>query len=409
MAIRKLRNSWWIDFRHNHTRYRKRSPENSKAGAEAYEAVIRQQLARDGEIVSFKEISKEKEQEQTFEKFAWTWFNSYVKANNKPSVIENKRMILRATLLPFFGKIPVGQISTMKVEQFKSKKIGDGLSNKSINNYLTILSTCLKAAEEWIGLKSVPKIKFLKTPSLKTDYLTEEEGERLIATMTGIPREIVLTALKTGLRKGELKGLRWQDIDWSNRRLIVNHSWCRYSKGLTTPKSNKVRYVPLTKDVYATLWRRRKTSGPVFYTTEETENFDYWSLYGIMTEACMKAKLRRVGLHTLRHSYASHLVMKGAPLAAVQALLGHSDIRTTMRYAHLAQSSLREAVNLLEPGVPYDFGQPVGNAGENQNRKFRAQKSHLLIISLYLQPYFILSRLDLLSIFLVEVPGIETG
>src|SRR5262249_24480479 len=165
MEVRKIKNSWWIDFRHNHTRYRKRSPENSKAGAEAYEAVIRQKLARGEEIVSSKEINKQKEQNQSFEKFAWTWFSSYVVANNKPSAIENKRSILKTTLIPSFGHIPIGQINTMKVEQFKSKMISEGLANKSINNYLTVLNTCIKAAEEWIGLKSVPKIKLLKTPS----------------------------------------------------------------------------------------------------------------------------------------------------------------------------------------------------------------------------------------------------
>jgi len=348
MAVRKIKNSWWIDFRHNGTRYRKRSPANSKAGAESYEAVIRHKLARGEEITSSKETKKQTEQKQTFEKFAWAWFNSYVLANNKPSAIENKRSILKATLLPFFGSIPLEQINTMKVEQFKAKKIGEGLSNKSINNYLTILNTSIQAAQDWLGLKTAPRIKLLKTSLPRTDYLTEQEGERLVASMSGIPREIVLTALKTGLRKGELKALRWQDIDWTNRRLIISHSWCRYAKALTTPKSNKVRYVPLTNDVYEALWARKKANGPVFYTTSKNQNFDYWSLYGILKKACKKAKLRPVGIHMLRHSYASNLVMKGAPLAAVQALLGHSDIRTTMRYAHLAQSSLRETVNLLE-------------------------------------------------------------
>src|SRR5690349_19246402 len=106
MAVRKIKESWWVDVRHLHTRYRKRSPENSRSGAQAYEAAIRQRLARGEEITFPKETENQKEQEQTFEKFAWSWFNSYVLANNKPSAIENKRMILKGTLLPFFGKVP---------------------------------------------------------------------------------------------------------------------------------------------------------------------------------------------------------------------------------------------------------------------------------------------------------------
>lgn len=169
--------------------------------------------------------------------------------------------------------------------------------------------------------------------------------------------------------------MRWQDVDWANRRLIVSSSWCRYANALVTPKSNKVRYVPLTKDVYDMLWKRHRANGPIFYTTEETKNFDYWTLYGIMRAACKKAGLRSIGIHTLRHSYASHLVMKGAPLAAVQALLGHSDIRTTMRYSHLAQSSLRKAVNLLELGIPYDFGHPEGIEVKNKTEKQAQEKT----------------------------------
>jgi site-specific recombinase XerD len=81
--------------------------------------------------------------------------------------------------------------------------------------------------------------------------------------------------------------------------------------------------------------------------------------------ACKRASLRQIGWHVLRHSFASHLVMKGATLKAVQELLGHADIRMTMRYAHLSPSARREAVELLDRGQYLGSGQgPVSQAKE---------------------------------------------
>jgi site-specific recombinase XerD len=78
-----------------------------------------------------------------------------------------------------------------------------------------------------------------------------------------------------------------------------------------------------------------------------------WPLW----RACKRASLRQIGWHVLRHSFASHLVMKGATLKAVQELLGHADIRMTMRYAHLSASARREAVELLDRGPCLGNGQ----------------------------------------------------
>src|SRR4051812_43650618 len=110
MATRKIKNSWWIDLRHNGVRYRKKSPANSKAGSEDYEANIRQKLAR-GESVNVVRDDKEDERKQTFKAFAWSWFDTYVATNNKPYEIENKKYTLRSHLIPFFGECSIGEIT----------------------------------------------------------------------------------------------------------------------------------------------------------------------------------------------------------------------------------------------------------------------------------------------------------
>ena len=346
MAIRKINKWWWIDFSHNHIRYRKPSPDNSRDGAEAYEALLRQKLAR-GETLD-RQDTKQEECEQKFKEFAWKWVETYVKTNNKPSEIGRKRHTLRAHLIPYFGEIRLDKITTFRIEQYKAKKIKAGLANQTINNHLTVLSSCLHAAEDWVNLEKLPKIKRLKVPPSQFDFLSPEELKRLLAHTNGMWRELILMASKTGLRRGELRGLAWSDINWDNKTLTVRQSWCEVKKGLVTPKSNKERHIPLTNELYEMLLQKKVSFGFVF-SGQGGQRLNHGRLKRELEKACTRAGIRKITCHALRHTFASHLVMNGAPLKAVQDLMGHADIKTTMRYAHLTSSSLNAAIDLLEP------------------------------------------------------------
>src|SRR5262249_60287351 len=167
MAVRMIKNSWWIDFRANHTRYRKRSPDNSRAGALAYEGTLRQKLAR-GESVD--KAAAEVPRQETFEEFAWKWYEVYAVPNNKFTELKMKTSILRSSLIPFFNKIPIEQITAHHVEQFKAQCLKEGASRKTINNRLAVLSKCMTTAYEWLKLAGTPpKIIWLKCPPPKTD------------------------------------------------------------------------------------------------------------------------------------------------------------------------------------------------------------------------------------------------
>ena len=359
MAARKIGNRWHADFRVEYKRYRKPSPENTKAAAEAYEAILRQKLARGEPIDRVPDI----ERQQTFGEFAWQWFDEYVVPNNKPSEQRNKRHILRASLVPFFGKLNVAQVTGQNIEQYKVLMLKSGISRKTINNLLMVLSKCLKTAYEWLGLSGLPpKINWLKCPPPKIDYLSPDECELLSTYSNGVIREMILTALRTGMRQGELKGLQWSSIDWQRRSITVRHSRNDYTKQLESPKSNRERHIPIDLDVYTTLFNRKKSTGYVF-TDADNEPLKGKYLEEHLNAVCKKAGLRKIGWHTLRHTFASHLATMGVPLNAVQALLGHSNITTTMRYAHLAPSQLRKAIDMLNPKTAFstEFGQPVGN------------------------------------------------
>lgn len=372
MAVRMIKKSWWIDLRANHTRYRKRSPENSKAGAEAYEAMLRQKLAR-GEPI---EKAAHAEQEETFERFASKWFEEYVVPNNKPSEQRHKKYILSASLVPFFGKTPVGQITAHQIEQYKARLAKEGVKNKTAKNRLTVLNKCLITAYEWLQLAGTPpKIKWPQCISYRTDYLSREECELLVSTAQGVIKEMIFMALRTGMRQGELKGLQWSSIDWQNRSVAVRHSRCDYTKSLGTPKSNRERHIPLDIDLYEMLHKRKKGTGYVFLDTDG-QPFDHKRLIRRLAKVCKKAGLHRITWHILRHTFATQLAMS-SPLHVVKELMGHANIATTMRYAHVAPSALRTAIDTLNPKrmVQADFGQPVGNHWLRAQQNEIAQKN----------------------------------
>lgn len=358
MAVRKIKNSWWVDFRSEHIRYRKRGPENTRTGALAYEAVLRQKLAR-GESIDAPESNAE----MTFAQFAQEWFDTYVRPGNKYSEQYAKQKILSANLLPFFGGMALKAIGSNHIAQFAAKQKATGVSNKTINNRLTVLGKCLRCAHDWHGTP-MPMIRLLKCPPTITDYLTPNETELLLSSTSGQLHEMVLLALRTGMRQGEIRGLQWEDIDWQSQSIAVRHSRCDRNRSLVSPKSNRERHIPMDGDVYEMLYRRRRTSGYVFTNANRhNDPFTSHRLGEDLDVAASRAHVRKIGWHKLRHTCATQLTLRGVPLTVVKELLGHSTITTTMRYSHVAPSALRSAIELLNPknAVIADFGQPVGN------------------------------------------------
>lgn len=346
MTQRIIGKSWHVDISHRGRRFRIRSPENSKKGAQAYEAMLRQRLAEGKPI---EEGSEEKKRRQSFEQFAWFWFETHVQVHNKPSMIAKVTYTLTNKLIPFFGKKPLDQIKTIHIEKYKAQQAKKGLANKTINNELSVLGKCLRDAKRWHNLDSIPDVILLKVPPADYDFLTTGECRQLLEELSGIWFEIVYVALKTGLRRGELRGLRWRDINFANKSLTVRHSWCSVKQALLSPKGNRTRMVPLPDDVIELLRRRQQREGFVFEVRGNV--FQPGTLGQELASACRRSGLRRVTLHILRHSYASHLAMKGVPIAVIQKLLGHTDIKVTMRYAHLSQASLNDVVEHLQQPI----------------------------------------------------------
>lgn len=351
MSVRKRFNKWWVDFRFNRKRYRKPSPDNTRDGAKAYETHLRYKLTR-GEPIDAEE------KRINFKDFAESWFETYVKNNNKHSEIISKESILRVHLIPYFGRLAVNNIGSLHVERYKTTKLKEGLSAKSINNHLSVIRKSLQCAVEWDVLKARPVIKQLKTPPQKYDFLTKEECRQLISNAEGAWRDMIKVVLGTGLRFGELIALTWDDIDFKKAEVTVKQA---FAKGvLGSPKSNKIRYIPMTQFVYDTLKGMNGKEGYAF-SDLNSQPLKQIACLKKLHQICKKAGLRKIGWHVLRHTFASQLAQRGANLVAIQGLLGHSDIRTTMRYTHINGSVLRDTIRILNVSDQYEASEKSGH------------------------------------------------
>jgi integrase len=321
-------------------RVRKVAPLQNRRAAERMEHEVREELlAADGSTET------EKDEVPLFKAFANRFLETYAKTNNKPSEIAAKESILRVHLVPAFGELMLDLIKPGNVEAYKATKLKSGLARKTINNHLTVLRRVLAIAVEWGAIDHVPVIRWLDLPPPEFDFLTFDEANRLIANADEDWRAMIVVAVRAGLRLGELLALRWCDVDLEAGRLVVRRSVARGIIG--SPKNGRMREVPLS-DQASQLLRDQPRWGDLVFCTTKGVMFTRGETKWPLRRALTAAQLRPVGWHCLRHTFASHLVMRGAPLKSVQELLGHSTIEMTMRYAHLSPDARRDAVRLLD-------------------------------------------------------------
>jgi len=342
------------------TAFRKRQDEAIEAEAEL-------RLKLKAEAASPPTMDKEV---PTLATFAKEFINVYVRNNNEESTGREKRRALHRRLLPDLGELRLDQIGPKQIERFKARRLGDGVSRKTVNEELSILSKLLDYANEIGDLPTAPpRVRRLKTQPPDFDFLDFEEAERLATAAKTAPAPwgtMIPIAMLTGLRLGELRGLKWDDVDLTGGRIHVRRS-ADDRNVLKSPKSGKSRFVDLPQTAVDLLRQHKHLRGPFVFCREDgrilsramCESKSHARKHDSpLMKVCREAGLRRVGWHVLRHTYASHLVMRGASLTEVKELLGHADIRTTMRYAHLSPQAKKAAVQLLDEPAP--FGATTG-------------------------------------------------
>lgn len=335
-----------VEFEHpdgSKTSIRKTSPVNTQRGAEQYEREVRQALL-DGSY------GKQTEPVPTFSSFVERYLEHCESAtDNKPSTLKSKRDILRKHLLPRFGKLRLDAIDAEQVDALKTALVKAELSHKTVNNVLTVLHNVLNVAVEWGKLPALPRIKWFKKQPQAFDFLTFAETDQLLKALpAGRWVNMVKLAVNTGLRIGELVALRWEDVDLKGGRLVVRHSVFRGNLG--TPKGGRTREVPLNQGATEALRAARILGCPWVFPDREGQMIrnPQHACADAIARISVAAGLRQIGWHVLRHTFASHLAMRGVSMKQIQDLLGHATAAMTERYAHLSPESKRDAVLALE-------------------------------------------------------------
>lgn len=334
-------------------RYRHRDLGKAAAERWANERVV--QLLKHGKEPRQTEVKAAPKEIPTFAVFAEEFLQTYATTNNKASELDSKRRILENHLKPALGTKRLDEIGPREIEAFKAAQVKAELEPKTINNQLTVLLKILNTAVKWrssTGLAIAPDIEWMDVPDQEFDFLKFEEADRLLEKVDSWWKTMTLVALRTGLRIGELRALRWEDVDLVAGRIMVRQA--AWKKKIGTPKGGKSREIPLSPDALEALKGHRHLRGEYVFCHEAgdgellTEGEVKWPLW----RACKRASLRMIQWHVLRHTFASHLVMRGVPLKAVQELMGHATIEMTMRYAHLAPEVRSEAVAMLDDAAP---------------------------------------------------------
>lgn len=350
--------AWRVDVTFQHPDGRKQrvrvdSPVHTRRGAEEYERSVRNALLAGT-------FGKEVVEVPTLASFAGDFMKKYVVPNNKESERRAKRRILDNHLVPSLGQYRLDAIGPSEIDAFKAEQKARGLSSKTINNRVLVLHKALVVAVDWGILARAPDARMLKSRRPSFTFLDFEEAGRLAAALSGQVRVMIVVALNTGLRIGEIIALRWSDLDLKAKRMTVQRT--DYYGIEDVPKSGEFREIPLNERVAAALSEHRHLRSKRVFCHPDGSAIKYRQCGAMIEHACRAAGIRAVTWHVLRHTFASHLVQHGVSIKAVQELLGHGDITTTMRYAHLAPGIKDEAVATLGQGQGH--GRAMGSVAE---------------------------------------------
>ncbi len=309
----------------------------------------------------------------TFDELADYWLEHRTTQKRSP---KDDRSILTRHLRPSFGRMMLTEITLQRVDRYVATR--RSLSPKTQTNHLNLLGAMLKLAVElgWLGI--APRIR--KPKLVEQDYTwlrTQDDVRRLLDAAThevaGV-MELYAAAIYTGMRAGELLGLRWEDVDLDpGRRLItVGRSYDKPTK------TGAIRHVPILDPLLPVLraWRMECSTAWVFPgATLERQGPSARVLQEVLQRCLLRAELTAVvkgvpkglggarsragvyaGLtfHDLRHTFASHWVMQGGDLFRLQRILGHTTPQMTTRYAHLAPDAFQSDWGRLGDMMPRD-------------------------------------------------------
>jgi len=243
----------------------------------------------------------------------------------------------------FFGDLKLSAINVKDIQDYQSNRLRKGLKPATVNREVACLKHLFNIAKQRSNFfceNPVSNVKFLEENNQKERVLTLDEEERLISSSPPYLKPIIKTALNTGMRKSEIISLKWSNIDFDYNIITIE---------ATNSKSKRIKRIPINSLLRKVLFEQKLRTGFSDYVFVNSNGVPYKKQNSLKTcfeLARKKANVEDLRFHDLRHTAATRMVEVGGNIVAVSKILGHADLRTTMRYAH-PDNSLRETVEKL--------------------------------------------------------------
>ena len=328
---------YWVDYTYRADGRKKRKREKIGTSKKLALDVL---AKRTTQIKEGKWWEIEKQKEIYFGDFSQEFLERH--SRNKRSFKRDKGIM--KILNSHFGDKFLHRITPLMVEDYKKIRLGEHRAKGTVNREVACLKCMFNKAILWGKAKENPvtKVQLFKEDNTIVRYLSEDEKQRLLNACkisdASHLYSIVILALNSGMRKGEILNLRWQDIDLVNRFIHIE-----------TSKSGKRRDIPMNVLLTETL----KSSKIEFDRTQDEYVFcDNSGKPFTRLDRSFKTSLRRAGIrnfrfHDCRHDFASYWMMNGGDIYTLSKILGHSTVKVTERYAHLSADYGRDTIELM--------------------------------------------------------------
>ena len=338
---------WFIQFTYRHpdgsiTNVRRRAQTNTERAAKDEERELRAALlagtyGKRTDVRTLRQLADE--------------FLRLHRPRVKRSTMGYYRSKILGHVVPVLGDLPVTAVSSITVADFTAELFAK-CSPGGVNSILRAFRALLGFAVEQGVLEKAPDVEMVEEPDPEEElqFVSADQTASFLAAVLHLEPEwhaFFVVAFRTGLRIAELIELRWKDVNLERCELHVRRS--RYDGDITTPKSGRSRIVPFPSEVARALWPMVGPPERLVFAYEDQTPFDRYIARAPIERVCHRIGMEPFNIHMTRHSYASHLVQRGVPLATVAKLLGQSVLTVTARYAHLGRSDLHMRCGCSSP------------------------------------------------------------
>ena len=324
MALYKRNETWWVSFTHKGQRIQRSTGTENKVAAQEYHDKLKAELWG---------------MERLAHKPVYSWRDAVVRwlqENSAKRSIETDKFHLR-WLDKHLSNLNLNEINRDILEEVALHKEAEDVTLTTVNRVMEVVRAILtKAHKEWEWIDKVPAIRMRQVEKNRIRWLTPNEANRLLNELPSHLRDMAAFSLATGLRAGNVTGLKWTNLDLDKR-----HAWIHPDEA----KTKKAIPVPLNDDAIAILVSRKGMHKEFVFTYKGNQ------IQKCSTRAWSKA-LERAGIenfrwHDLRHTWASWHVQNGTSLQELQQLGGWSSFDMVLRYAHLSGDHLSNAANRI--------------------------------------------------------------